>query len=205
MCLRRIRSTAARAAVLAAATGAGLVLLAPVQADEFPKRKPGLWEMKTTGGPVGPQTVQQCIDAATDDMLRTQSNAGEKCTKPIVERSGSNYKVRSSCSSEGVKSSIDGEYGMSRDTEYSGHVKMTFDPPMAGVSEMNMKMDGKWLGPCKDGMKPGDVVMQGMPRLNVLEIGKGGDGTGMTEDKARAMAEEMKKNMARQRPPKPTQ
>jgi hypothetical protein len=70
---------------------------------------------------------------------------------------------------------------------------------------MNMKMDGKWLGPCKDGMKPGDVVMQGMPRLNVLEIGKGGDGTGMTEDKARAMAEEMKKNMARQRPPKPTQ
>ncbi len=102
MCLRRIRSTAARAAVLAAATGAGLVLLAPVQADEFPKRKPGLWEMKTTGGPVGPQTVQQCIDAATDDMLRTQSNAGEKCTKPIVERSGSNYKVRSSCSSEGV-------------------------------------------------------------------------------------------------------
>ena len=80
---------------------------------------------------------------------------------------------------------------------------MTFDPAVAGVSEMNMKMDGKWLGPCEAGMKPGDVVMQGMPRLNVLEMGKGGDGTGMTPEKARAMAEEMKKNMPRQRQPQP--
>ncbi len=128
--------------------------------------------MKTTGGPVGARTVQQCIDAATDDLLRTRSNEGQNCSRPEVERSGSRYKVRTLCENNGVKSTVDGEYTMSGDTRYTGDMKMTFDPPMSGVSEMNMKMEGRWLGACKAGMKPGDVVMQGMPRMNVLEMDK---------------------------------
>jgi hypothetical protein len=61
---------------------------------------------------------------------------------------------------------------MAGDSEYTGDMKMTFDPPMSGVSEMNMKMEGKWVGACRAGMKPGDVVMQGMPKLNMLELGR---------------------------------
>jgi hypothetical protein len=90
---------------------------------------------------------------------------------------------------------------MSKDSEYRGDMKMTFDPPLAGAAEMNMKMDGKWLGPCKAGMKPGDIVMQGMPRMNVLEMGKGGGG--ITPEQARQMAEEMMKNMTRQKGAQP--
>jgi hypothetical protein len=141
-------------------------------ADEFPRRKAGLWEMKTTGGPFGARTVQQCIDAATDDLLRTQSNEGQNCSRPAVERSGSRYRVQTSCENSGIRSTIDANYTMSRDTDYSGDMKMTFDPPMAGVAEMNMKMNGRWVGACKPGMKPGDVVMEGLPRLNALEIDK---------------------------------
>jgi hypothetical protein len=193
-----------RLAVLAFGIGgfAGLALFAaPAFGDEFPKRKPGLWEMRTTGGPVGPQTIQQCIDASTDDLLRMQSNEGQNCSKPAVEREGSRYRVRSSCTGEGMRSTMDGVYTMSRDTEYRGDMKMTFDPPLAGAAEMNMKMDGKWLGPCKAGMKPGDIVMQGMPRMNVLEMGKGGGG--ITPEQARQMAEEMMKNMTRQKGAQP--
>jgi hypothetical protein len=141
-------------------------------ADEFPRRKPGLWEMKTTGGPVGARTVQQCIDAATDDLLRVRSNEGQNCSRPVVEKSGTLYKVRTRCETNGIKSTVDGEYTMSADTSYTGDMKMTFDPPMAGVSEMNMKMEGRWVGACRTGMKPGDVVMQGLPRVNVLEMDK---------------------------------
>lgn len=181
---------------------AGLGLLAaPALADEFPKRKAGLWEMRTTGGPVGPQTVQQCIDASTDDLLRSQSNEGQNCSKPVVERDGNRYRVRSTCSGEGTRSTMDGVYTMAKDTEYRGDMKMTFDPPLAGAAEMNMKMDGKWIGPCKAGMKPGDIVLQGMPRLNVLEMGKGGGG--ITPEQARQMAEEMMKNMSRQKGAQP--
>ena len=88
---------------------------------------------------------------------------------------------------------------MSKDTEYAGDMKMTFDPPLSGASEMNMKMDGKWVGPCKAGMKPGDITIPGMPSLNVLEMGRGGAGGGITPEQARRMAEELQKNMANRR------
>jgi hypothetical protein len=170
---RRPTERLIRAAAVVAAGVAGVVFTgSAVAAEEFPKRKAGLWEMKTSGGPVGSRTVQQCIDAATDDLLRIRSNEGQNCSRPVVERDGARYKVRSNCDSNGVKSTVDGEYTMSGDSEYTGDMKMTFDPPMAGVSEMNMKMEGKWVGACKPGMKPGDMVMQGMPKLNVLEMGK---------------------------------
>ncbi len=109
--------------------------------------------------------------------------------------------MRSSCDDNGVKSTIDGEYTMSRDTEYTGDMKMTFDPPMSGVSEMNMKMEGRWIGACKAGMKPGDIVMQGMPRMNVLEMGK--EGGGFTPEQLRQMQEELQKNMAKPRGAQP--
>ena len=173
-------------ALSALATGAAL-------ADEFPKRKPGLWEMRTSGGPIGPQTLQQCIDAGTDDLLRTQSSQGHHCSKPVVERSGNRYRVTSACTEAGTKRAMDGVFTMVKDTEYTGDMKMTFDPPLSGAGEMNMKMEGRWLGPCKPGMKPGDIVMQGVPRLNVLEMGKGGGG--ISPEQARRMADEMQRNM----------
>ena len=195
-----VRRRLALASVAIGAGFAGLALLvAPALGDEFPKRKPGLWEMKTSGGPIGPQTIQQCIDAATDDMLRSRSNEGQDCTKPVVERDGNRYRVRGSCNQEGTKSTMEGVYTMSKDTEYTGDMKMTFDPPLSGASEMNMKMNGKWVGPCKAGMKPGDITIPGMPSLNVLEMGRGGAGGGITPEQARRMAEELQKNMANRR------
>ena len=179
-----VRRRLAFASVAIGAGFAGLALLvAPALGDEFPKRKPGLWEMKTSGGPIGPQTIQQCIDAATDDMLRSRSNEGQDCTKPVVERDGNRYRVRGSCNQEGTKSTMEGVYTMSKDTEYAG----------------DMKMDGKWVGPCKAGMKPGDITIPGMPSLNVLEMGRGGAGGGITPEQARRMAEELQKNMANRR------
>jgi hypothetical protein len=183
--------------IAAVAAIAGLLLpCTAASADEFPRRKAGLWEMKTTGGPVGAQSIQQCIDAATDDLLRSRSNEGQNCSKPAVERDGSRYRVRSSCDNNGIRSTIDGRYTMSSDKRYTGDMKMTFDPPMSGVAEMNMKMDGKWLGPCKAGMKPGDIVMQGMPRLNPLQADQDG-ATGITPEQSQQMTDQMQKNMSR--------
>lgn len=192
-----------RAVGIGAGIAALVLLSAPALGEEFPKRKPGLWEMKTSGGPVGAQTIQQCIDAGTDDLLRTRSNEGQNCSKPVVERDGSRYRVRSSCDQGGTRSTMDGVYTMGKDTEYAGDMKMTFDPPLSGASEMNMKMEGRWLGRCKPGMKPGDIVMPGMPRMNVLEMGKDGAGGGITDEQARQMAEDMQKNMAKRRGQQP--
>ena len=34
---------------------------------------------------------------------------------------------------------------------------------MNGMSTTTMRMDARYLGPCKPGQKPGDMVMQGLP------------------------------------------
>src|ERR1700704_1971584 len=46
----------------------------PVLADELPSRKAGLWQLEMNIGGRIAQTMQQCIDAATDQMM--QAGAG---------------------------------------------------------------------------------------------------------------------------------
>jgi hypothetical protein len=51
-----------------------LILAVPALAAEMPSRKAGLWEMKTTTPDGHSVSVQQCIDARTDQAM--QSSAG---------------------------------------------------------------------------------------------------------------------------------
>ncbi|NLD55815.1 MAG: DUF3617 family protein [Burkholderiaceae bacterium] len=162
-------------------------------ADVLPKRKAGLWEATSAGGPLGTQTIEQCVDAATDDMLGMKDAGETKCTDPVVSRNGNRYRVQFACEGEGVKSTFDGNYLIPRDTEFSGEMKMRFDPPQAGMTGMDMKTTGRWVGPCRDGMKPGDVVMKGMPGL----------GQGMDLEQMRRMGEELQKNLPRLRQGQP--
>ncbi len=41
------------------------------------------------------------------------------------------------------------------------------------MREATTKMEAKWLGPCKAGQKPGDVMIQGIPGMNMEELMKG--------------------------------
>src|ERR1700745_2463434 len=77
----------------------------PASAAEMPSRKPGLWEMKMNfeNRNMPGQTMQQCIDAATDQMM--QSNLGaqaqDACSKRDVQRSGNTITVDSTCTVNG--------------------------------------------------------------------------------------------------------
>ena len=42
-----------------------------------------------------------------------------------------------------------------------------YDPPQHGMKEMKMSQDARWLGACKAGQKPGDVMMPGGPKMNM--------------------------------------
>ena len=43
---------------------------------------------------------------------------------------------------------------------------------MQGMSESNMTQEARWLGPCKAGQKPGDVIMPGMGGVNINDMMK---------------------------------
>ena len=58
-----------------------------------------------------------------------------------------------------------GEFSGDFGSNYRGDIKTTYSPPMHGMKDSAMVITAKWLGPCKPGMKPGDVVMQGMPGM----------------------------------------
>ena len=75
-----------------AITFAALLIAAPAIAQEMPARKAGLWEMTMTfeGRGAPPQTMQQCIDAATDKAMQDMSQGarGQTCSKRETKKVG---------------------------------------------------------------------------------------------------------------------
>ena len=74
----------------------------PATAQDMPARKAGLWEMTMTfeGRGAPPQTMQQCIDAATDKAMQDMSQGmrGQSCSKREVKKVGNTIVFDSVCS-----------------------------------------------------------------------------------------------------------
>lgn len=145
-----------------------------ISAAELPKRKPGLWEinMQMEGAP-SMGAMQQCIDKNTDNLMQQQ--AGEEkpeCSVMDVKAAGNRVTIHSVCKVEGSTATTDGVFEGSFETNYKGTMKTRFNPPLQGMAESNMTQQARWLGPCKPGQKPGDVIMPNMGGFNVNEMMK---------------------------------
>jgi hypothetical protein len=146
----------------------------PALAAEMPARKAGLWEVKMSvdNRNGAGQTIQQCIDAATDQLM--QSNAGpfaqQACAKRDVQRSGSTVTIDSTCTVAGKTATSHAVVNGSFDSAYT----MTVTSQSEGMpgGGMTMKMDAKWLGPCAAGQKPGDMIMGNGMKINILDMQK---------------------------------
>lgn len=154
---------------------AGLVLTslaAPAPAGDLPKRKAGLWEisMRMDGVPnMGP--IQQCIDQNTDNVMQQKAkNEKQQCSVVDVKASGNKVYIHSVCKVEGSTATSDGVFEGSFETNYKGTIKTRYVPPMQGMSESNMTQEARWLGPCKPGQKPGDVIMSRGGNMNINEM-----------------------------------
>lgn len=143
-------------------------------AADLPKRKPGLWEINTrmAGMPaMGP--IQQCIDQKTDDLLQQQARKEQpNCSVLEVRPSGNQVTVNSVCKIQGSTATTDAVFVGSFDSAYKGDMHTRFSPPLQGTSESKMSLEARWLGPCKPGQKPGDVIMPNAGTVNVNEMMK---------------------------------
>ncbi|MCY1510598.1 hypothetical protein D9M68_449800 [compost metagenome] len=52
---------------------------------------------------------------------------------------------------------------------YRVESKSTYSPPLMGRTEGTSVVDAKWVGPCKPGQKPGDMVMGNGMKMNMLD------------------------------------
>jgi len=149
----------------------------PAVALDMPARKPGLWELKTTtdGRPESIGIIQQCIDAATDKQMSVMGGnmRAQRCSKQDMQRSGNTITVDSVCDIGAgtvsahtvITGSFDSAYTLAMTSKRQGFPATPNLP-----AESKVTMEAKWLGPCAADQKPGDMMMEGGIKMNILNM-----------------------------------
>ena len=160
---------------------AAVVLLALVpaceaSAVELPIRKAGLWEMKVlrTGSPVPDMTMQHCTDATTDKQMSTSfSPSKDICSKQDIQKTASGYVSDSVCGVAGMTitshAEITGDFNSAYTVKSSSHSERG---PSSVPRDSTTMIEAKWLGACKPDQKPGDIMMPGGMKMNILDLEK---------------------------------
>jgi hypothetical protein len=166
--------------VLAGLAAAGAVLIwlggtLPAGAAELPIRKPGLWEIKIklTGGAAPTAMMRHCTDATTDRQMSTMFNplAAVPCPANDVQKHDDRYTIDSVCRADSKTitqhSDVRGDFA----TSYTVVTETkTQDEPDSEPSVTSLTLEGRYLGACKAEQKPGDVVMAGGLKVNVMNM-----------------------------------
>jgi hypothetical protein len=166
-----------RTSVAAACMVAGAIASGSAFAIDYPARKPGLWEIQTgdaTGKGAG-QTIQQCIDAASDKTLREmgQGMGKDLCSKQELRLESGKLVMDSVCKIGTTTATSHAVMSGDFSTAYRMESRSTYSPPLMGRTEGTSLMEAKWVGPCKPGQKPGDMVMSNGMKMNVLDMMNG--------------------------------
>lgn len=163
-----------------------LISTGPALAAELPDIKAGLWNITTQGD--SSQTVKQCVDKDTTKALFEAGTKalGDQCSAIDIKKQGNSYTSTVNCKMMGstfkAVSTIKGDFT----TEYQSTTKTTIDPPLMGQAGKTETAVAKYVGPCEEGMEPGDIIlgtgqkmnalkmMENMPNLGALQKNMGG-------------------------------
>jgi len=162
--------------LLAAALGASQLAAAQDGSglQNFPRRKPGLWEMRSSSShAAGMPPTQTCVGEQTDiagSTLDRTSGAKGSCTLGAFKRAGPSWVAESVCKESKThivsKAVASGDF----ETTYRIDTIVTYDPPLAGVKKEDKEaVEATYLGPCTATQKPGDTVIPGMGTLNMID------------------------------------
>jgi Protein of unknown function (DUF3617) len=135
-------------------------------AAELPVRKAGLWEIKIklTGGAAPTAMMRHCTDESTDRQMITMFNplAPPPCSKSDTQKQDSGFAIDSTCRIDNKTITLH--------SDVTGETKT--QEPDSEPTVSSMTLEGRYVGACKWGQKPGDVVMAGGLKVNVKEMDK---------------------------------
>ena len=155
-----------------------LATTATTVAQELPTLKPGQWEMtasqsKAGSGAANPPTkTTMCTDTAMQKEL-VSMGAGmskEMCSKHEMKRDGARIVTSSECKIGDSKIASRAVMTLSGDTGYRTEISATYDPPFMGMKDSKSTIEGKYVGPCRDGLVPGDFIMPNGQKINVKGV-----------------------------------
>ncbi len=112
----------------------------PAMAIDYPARKPGLWEIQTGDGTAAKgasQTIQQCIDAASDKALRDmgQGMGKDTCSKQELRNEGGKLVIDSVCKIGSTTATSHAVMSGDFSSAYRMESKSTYSPPLMGRAE----------------------------------------------------------------------
>src|SRR5690348_7899299 len=160
---------------------AAFIVTPALAQDQMPSRKAGLWEMTMTMEGPGrpPQTMQQCIDAATDKSMQDMSAGmrGGSCSKREMKKVGDTVVFDTVCNTAAGTQTSHGVVSGDFNSAYTVKInsKRSGSPQIPNMpAETNMSIAAKWLGACKADQKPGDIIMANGMKMNVTDMPRGG-------------------------------
>ena len=161
-----------RPAVVFAAT---LAVAAVAMAQDYPKMKPGQWEMTSLpskAGGAAPTKTTMCTDEAVQKELLAMGAGMTKdmCTKSEFKRDGSRFTMTAECTLGESKLRSRAVMTVSGDTAYRTEISATYNPPFMGMKDSQTILEGKYVGACRDGLVPGDMVMANGQKINLKTL-----------------------------------
>ena len=186
-------STLALCAALVAAPAAAQAPakeVAKKKASPLPARKPGLWEvtlrseglsLKRQGqGAQRPQTVQQCTSTESEPVMLLSIVPGqENCRKISSKRrsKGGGHDIRTVCYVHDNRVEMQMELTGDLQSAYQGVFSVQYaQAPLNNTGRT--AFEGRWLGACKPGQRPGDMVLPNGVTVNVVDDKKRAEGRG---------------------------
>jgi hypothetical protein len=156
---------------------AALALPALALAQDIPKLKPGQWELTTTmsaaGGTRPPTRSTMCTDEALQKEMISMGagTTKEMCTRNESKREGNSIVGTAECRIGESKFTSRSVMTMTGDTAYRTDVTAVYDPPLNGTRESHITLEGRYTGPCRDGLVPGDFIGPNGQKFNLKGIG----------------------------------
>jgi hypothetical protein len=126
------------------------------RADEFIGRRPGLWQVTVT--PIAPKAPPVVFKMCLDADIAKNMRKGIACERDDMDRDGNRIAIDSVCSVNGSRLTTKAIVTLAGDTAYHVDIKEHADPPFEGHTDGIITQDGKWLGACPAGAKPGVVI-----------------------------------------------
>ena len=93
------------------------------------------------------------------------------CTRNEFKRDGAKHHVGSAeCKFGESKIVSRSVMTLTGDTGYKTEINATYDPPFMGMKDSQTTLEGKYVGPCRDGMVPGDFIGPDGQKFNIKGI-----------------------------------
>jgi hypothetical protein len=159
----------------------------PAAAQDFPKLKPGLWEMQRVvdpppatgnGRPMPAERTSMCLDDSVQrEMFSMASGAMQgACSKHDFKLNGNRMTGDVVCSMGGSTMRSKSLMVLDGNSAYRTDIDTTYDPPFMGLSHTKMTIAARNVGPCKPGQRPGDLVMPNGRTMNMRDMMNGPPG-----------------------------